>query len=142
MYQASVHLGSKHDTSYELLWYTSKVMIPTFGTFFSEMRLQLNCTANRKVSSEDCWIRTHISFWNTVQLHLQIFWSCICVLWSCICNSKAAKQQKWFPQMHVIFIDMYRNSSYAFTFCSLSDPTLYVLQCHWTSSQSGNMWSS
>ena len=32
------------------------------------------------------------------------------------------------------------NSSYALTFCSLSDPT-YVLQYHWTSSQSGNLWS-
>ena len=34
------------------------------------------------------------------------------------------------------------NSSYAVTFWTLSDPTFYVLQYHWTSSQSGNLWSS
>ena len=32
-----------------------------------------------------CWVRTHISFQNAVQLCLQIFQSCVCVFWRCVC---------------------------------------------------------
>jgi len=31
---------------------------------------------NRKASSEERWVRTHISFWNAVHLHLHIFSVC------------------------------------------------------------------
>jgi len=44
----------------------------------------------RKASSEKHWVHTHISFRNTVQLHLQIFQNCICVLRSCACVFRAA----------------------------------------------------
>jgi len=44
-----------------------------------------------KVSSKQHWVCTHITFRNVVQLHLWIFWSCVCVFQSCICNGKEAQ---------------------------------------------------
>jgi len=44
-----------------------------------------------KASAEERCVHTTITFRNAVQLHLQIFWSWICVFQSCICNGKVAQ---------------------------------------------------
>ena len=53
-----------------------------------------------QASSEERWVCTHISFWNRVQLCLQIFRIYICVF-------QAAFVMERFLQMHVIFKDAY-----------------------------------
>ena len=50
----------------------------------------------RKASSEERWVWTHISFRNTVQLHLRIFRGCVCIFRSCVNNGKAEQQWKGF----------------------------------------------
>ena len=73
-----------------------KKMTLTFGTFFcgtacaANLRLLLQIgrflprigrflPKKWKASTEECWVRTHISFRNAVELRLRIFWSCVCV---------------------------------------------------------------
>ena len=89
---------------------------------FSEMRLQRSSRRKlegffreSKVSSEERWVWTHISFWNAVQLHLRIFRGCVYVFRSCVCVFQAAlitekqNSNKRFPQTCVIFKDAYRS---------------------------------
>jgi len=77
--------------------YMSKKMMPTFRTLIQNVfGVQLHRKSeasyeNRKVSSEEHWVHTHVSYQNAVQLRLQIFWSCIFVFWSCVYNGKAAQ---------------------------------------------------
>jgi len=52
------------------------------------MRLRRSFTANRKASSEENCVHTHISFRNVVQIHLWIFRNCVCVFRSCVCTAK------------------------------------------------------
>ena len=77
---------------------------------FSEMRLRCSSRPNQKASSEnrrflpkkgrasseECWVRIHIGFWNEVQLHLRTFRGRVCAFWSCISNGKAEQQWKDF----------------------------------------------
>jgi len=60
-----------------------KKMMPTFGMFLKCIRGAAVVQIRRlllkkwKASSKECWVRTHISFQNAVQLRLWIFWSCV-----------------------------------------------------------------
>jgi len=83
-------------------WYMVhiKKMTLTFRKFFffSNICLWCSCAANQKVSSEgaeDFFWRGLSSFTHKFlkcgQLHLQIFWSCVCVFWSFVCNGEVAQ---------------------------------------------------
>jgi len=73
-----------------------KKITPTFGMFFRNVfAAQLHRKSEgffhkSETSSEERLVRTHISFWNMVQLCLRIF----CVFRSCICNGKAENSNR------------------------------------------------
>ena len=83
-----------------------------------------------KASSEERWVCTHISFWNRVQLCLQIFRIYICVF-------QAAFVMERFLQMHVIFKDTYhtcrslkKRKKKRFFFCTVLELKVRCLCSH------------
>jgi len=58
------------------LLYASKKSDVDIQSIFPNVHLRWSYTAIPKASSKECWVRTHISFQNTVQLCLRIF--CVC----------------------------------------------------------------
>ena len=96
---------------------------------------------NRKISlktqnasSEERWVRTHISFRNTVQLRLRIFWSCVsCVFWSCICVFRAvfvtAKQnsnEKVYAKTYTVAFQQSTNINFHTYLGSAHMPALFM----------------
>ena len=53
----------------------------------------------QKASSEECWVCTHITFQNTVQLRSWIFQSCVCVFWVAFVTAKQNSNGKVSPQI-------------------------------------------